>query len=348
MRTFKLWAVGDAHIGSNNMQEESRKILAEVILGTERGGTDGGPPFDWDIMLDVGDLSGSDTPPKDWEGEDLVAQYRVSTRHPREDFYNIAGNHDGSGPDQPCMGWFRKWADPTGENTEYSGVHADRRPYPIEGTWDRYSFQVGNILFLAMGDRNDGGPPVGRGPRGGYPAGAVTQETYEWWVRMVEANQDKIIVSAHHHMLKETTTGSGPWEGMTGRYHGRFNDGAPEGAGYLYFVGGVPDACKFESYLEAHPGAIDMWIGGHTHTFPDDAYKGRTLIERKWDVSFLNVGTLWPHHMGKHHPMSRLLTFTEGSPEVNVRCYLHTSDYAPQGWYDRVERTLPLRKPFAT
>jgi hypothetical protein len=90
-----------------------------------------------------------------------------------------------------------------------------------------------------------------------------------------------------------------------------------------------------------------MWIGGHTHTFPDDAYKGRTLIERKWDVSFLNVGTLWPHHMGKHHPMSRLLTFTEGSCEVNVKCYLHTSDYAPQGWYDRAERSLPLRKPFS-
>ena len=97
----------------------------------------------------------------------------------------------------------------------------------MEGTWERYSFQVGNILFLAMGDRNDGGPPVGRGERGGYPAGAVTRETFEWWREQVEQNQDKIIVTAHHHMLKETTVASGPWEGVDGGYHGRFEDGAP-------------------------------------------------------------------------------------------------------------------------
>ena len=57
--------------------------------------------------------------------------------------------------------------DPTGENSEYSGVHADRRPYPVEGTWERYSFEVGNILFLVMGDRNDGGPPGGKVARWG-------------------------------------------------------------------------------------------------------------------------------------------------------------------------------------
>ena len=110
-------------------------------------------------MLDIGDLSGSQTPPDDEEGEEVVRQYSASTIHPREDFYNIVGNHDASGPDEPCQWWFRKWVDPTGENSEYSGVHADRRPYPVEGTWERYSFQVGNVLFLAMGDRNDGGPP---------------------------------------------------------------------------------------------------------------------------------------------------------------------------------------------
>ena len=45
--------------------------------------------------------------------------------------------------------------------------------------------------------------------------------------------------------------------------------------------------------------------------------------------------------------MSRLLTFTEGEAEVNIRCYLHMSDYAPQGWYDRAERTAPLRMSFS-
>ena len=151
--------------------------------------------------------------PDDEEGEEVVRQYRVSTKHPRSHFYNIVGNHDASGPDEETQWWFQKWVDPMGVNSEYSGVYADQRPYSVTGQWDRYSFEVGNILFLCMGDRNDGGPPVGRGERGGYPAGAVTQETFEWWRDMVLSTRDKIIISAHHHMLKETTVASLDWVG---------------------------------------------------------------------------------------------------------------------------------------
>jgi hypothetical protein len=31
---------------------------------------------------------------------------------------------------------------------------------------------------------------------------------------------------------------------------------------------------------------------------------------------------------------------------VRVQCYLHTSQYAPQGWYPKAEHTLHLSKPF--
>ena len=41
--------------------------------------------------------------------------------------------------------------------------------------------------------------------------------------------------------------------------------------------------------------------------------------------------------------MSRLFTFAEGASEANVKCYMHMNDYAPQGWYDKAERTMPLR-----
>ena len=44
--------------------------------------------------------------------------------------------------------------------------------------------------------------------------------------------------------------------------------------------------------------------------------------------------------------MSRLLTFTEGSARVRVQCYLHTGDFAPEGWYEPAERELRLSKPF--
>src|SRR5262249_18411710 len=80
----------------------------------------------------------------------------------------------------------------------------------------------------------------------------------------------EIIITGAHHMLRETTVGSGDYEGVSrnpdgtfrsGKYHGP--DGAPEGASYLYFLGNQPKAQAFENYLAAHPGAIDLWVGGH-------------------------------------------------------------------------------------
>jgi hypothetical protein len=222
---------------------------------------------------------------------------------------------------------------------------------------------MGNLLFLMMSDRNDLEPPVGRGEWGGYPAVAVTSETFQWWRRMVEEHPECIIISAHHHMLKGTTVASGPWEGHTkdvsgnwmSYYHGYFPDGGPEGASYLYYLDDKPDAQVFENYLAGHPGAIDLWLGGHTHTTPDDRHGGRSHVERKWDVSFVNVAALTLHHGSNRLrregilplcPMSRLLTFTEGSGQAKVQCYLHTSTYAPQGWYAPAERIIRLGKPF--
>jgi len=276
----------------------------------------------------------------------------------------LAGNHDAS----PDNRWFRTWIDPTGEHTERSCVDPRRRPYPVQGTWERYTFRVGNLVFAMMSDRNDYPPPVGRirdgRGFGGRPPGAVTVATFQWWKRLVEENQDAIVISAHHHVLKETTATSGEWEGMrrdprTGGWrsgtHGYFPaDGEHnKGAGYLYWLvdesqkpfHAHPDAQAFERYLAEHPGAIDLWIGGHSHMTPDARVHGRTHIERKWGVNFINCSALTKYHGGAA-PMSRLLTFVDGSDEVRVQCYLHTSDFAPQGWYPPAERLLKLNQPF--
>jgi len=356
---FHIWATGDAHVGTD--LNRGRSSLAEAIIQSELGGEDGGPPFDWDVMLDVGDMSGNQMQPDDKEGREVVRQYGVLEKHTREQIYNVVGNHDATWTGDTPQWWFRKWVDPLGENTDCSGVDSSKRAFKVEGTWERYKFQAGNVLVLMMGDRNDGDRPAGRGnvrpgKSGGYPAGAVTGETFDWWVEQVESNQDKIIISAHHHMLKETTVASGPWEGFDGRdrhgrykgvYHGYFKDGGPMGASYLYFVDGNPDAQAFERYLKKNPGVIDMWIGGHTHTNPDDTHGGRSHIERKWDVTFLNCCALTRYHgEAKSMPMSRLLSLGEGDDTARIRCYLHTSEYAPQGWYDKAERAVPLRRPF--
>jgi len=346
--TFDLWAFGDAHVGTD-LRRAGRESLAETIRQVE--GPDG---FDWDIAVDIGDMSGGQNTPQDDEGREVVRQLGALTTHRREDIYHVCGNHDRSGLDEPPNQWWRKWIDPTGEHTELSGVDASKRPYPVSGTWERYSVRVGNLLFLMMSDINEPSQTVGRGDLGGNPAGVVSGETFDWWKRMVEANPEAIILSVHHYMLKDTTVASGEWEGMTtdaegawrSGYHGYFPQGAPKGASYLYFVDSVPDAGAFETYLAEHPGAVALWLGGHTHTHPDDTTGGKSHVETKWGTHFINCGELSKYHGAANVPKSRLFTFADGSDRVRVRCYLHTDDHAPRGWYHKAERTLTLGRPF--
>jgi hypothetical protein len=344
MESLRVWATACSHVHSD--LKEGRRSIAEAIEQSEFGGADGGPPFDWDIMLHLGDISGTQAPPVDADGPPVVEQLTSGKKHRIEQIYQLIGNHDASGPGEETQWWFRKWVDPEGINPQHSQVRRERRPFPIQGDWERYSFVAGNILFLMMSDRNDGGPPKGRAEVGGWPAGAITRETFEWWRRMVEANRDKIIFTCAHHVLRDTTVASGRWEGIRSGYHRKFDDA--EGASYLYWVGDDTDATAFQDYLEQHPGAIDLWLAGHTHTHPDDHYGNKSHIENRWGVTFANVAALTGHHaLSKRplFPLSRLLTFVEGSREVRIQCYLHTTDYAAQGWYAPAERIVPLRMP---
>ncbi|MGO4683899.1 metallophosphoesterase [Hyphomicrobium sp. 2TAF46] len=372
--TFHLWVFSDAHVATDRAVSAAIRngmgfippagypeSLATALRLSEEGGELGGPAFRWDIALDLGDNAGLWDLPDDEQGKEVVRQLGVLKHHRREQIYPVAGNHDASpGAAASSLGkpdnwWFRKWVDPVGESRETSGVDAQRRPYPIKGTWERYSFKVGNINFLMMSDRNDLPYPVGRQEfGGGSPAGAVTGETWAWWRQKVEEARNEIVISCHHHMLRETTVASGDFEGVSrypdGRYrHGRYHgvDGVPEGASYLYFVDDEPKAQKFERYLEQNPGSVDIWLGGHTHTYPDDVVNGRSHVERKWGTSFVNCAQLSKYHsFVTCPPMSRHFTFTAGSRLVRVRLYLHDDSYAPQGWHAPSERVLELSRPF--
>jgi hypothetical protein len=373
---FHLWVFSDAHVATDKAVSEAIRnglefvppvgypeSLANALRQSEFGGELGGPSFRWDIALDLGDNAGLWDLPDDRQGKEVVRQFGVLRDHRREQIYPIAGNHDASPGDapssegRPANWWFRKWVDPLGEDPISSGVDNSKRPFPVEGTWERYSFRVGNLRFLMMSDRNDLSYPVGRrATGGGSPAGAVTSETYDWWLRQVEEAEDDIVISCHHHMLRETTVASGDYEGVSrypdGRYrHGRYHgvDGAPEGSSYLYFIDDTPKAQKFETYLAANPRRVDLWLGGHTHTFPDDIVSGRSHIETKWGTHFINCAQLSKYHsFVTCPPMSRHFIFSSGSKLVRVRCYLHDDSYAPQGWYPRAERVLELSRPFAS
>jgi Calcineurin-like phosphoesterase len=348
-KTFRVWVFADAHVGSD--KKHGRDSLATALQQSEAASG-----FAWDIALDLGDMSGAQDTPKDAEGAEVVRQFGVLKHHRREQVYDLSGNHDRSGVDEPQAWWWRKWVDPTGEHTESSHVDSKKRPFPIEGTWERYSFRVGNVLFLMMSDINEPTQKVGRGTLGGNPGGVVSGETFAWWKRMVEENGSSIIISAHHYVLKNTTVASGEWEGMQrdangswkARYHGYFPEGTPQGASFLYWVDSKPDSGAFENFLATTPMRLDLWLGAHTHTNPDDTYGGKSHIERRWGTTFINVAGLTRYHTAPENsiPRSWLLTFTDGSEEVTARCYLHGDEYAPQGWYDKVGRAIRLSKPF--
>lgn len=367
---FCVWAAGDSHVPRD--WKFGRQSLALAIRQSEGlldDAPDGAPGFSWDIMVDVGDLSASQFPPTDEDGLLLTRQYRALKRHYREDVYNVPGNHDGTYYDQGVGTWFQKWADPLGQHTEYSGVHAARRRFPPEGTWQCYKFQAGNVLFLMLADRNSAPSPVGRGrasetQKGGFPAGAVTRATFDWWKTQVLQNQDKIIVTVHHHVLRDTTTRSnyGGGEG----FHG--HSGGVEGSSYLYFIIENEDPAHFryttstpdhpgpfevflDEYQEQHGrAAIDLWIGGHSHTeTPDQVFEGKGITEEKWGVTFIQASALTAYHAGRV-PMSRLLTFTQGDDRLEIDLYVHDAPRQgtpyPLGWYAPAARTVTLRHPF--
>ena len=351
-KSFKLWVFGDCHVGTD--LRHGRHSLADALRETEQGGAEGGPAFDWDIAIDVGDMSGGQAVPDDAEGEEIVRQFEALTMHGRESIYGVCGNHDRSGLHEPPAWWWRKWIDPLGEHTDSSRVDARKRPYAIEGTWERYSFRAGNLLFLMMSDINEPTQAVGRGELGGNPAGVVSGETFLWWRTMVEANPESLIISVHHYMLKDTTVASGEWEGMRRdekgawcqHYHGYKPRGAPRGASYLYFVDSRPDAQAFENYLADHPGAVALWLGGHTHTHPDDTCGGKSHVETRWGTHFINAACISRYHGSLNVPKSRLLTFQPGERTVRAQCYMHSSEFLPRGWYDAAERELALSRAF--
>jgi hypothetical protein len=343
------WSRSDAVAPS----PDGRESLATALRQSEAADTG----FPWDVALDLGDLSGAQGTPKDEEGKDVVRQFSVLRHHRREQIYDISGNHDRNGLDEPQAWWWRKWVDPTGENSAFSLLHADKRPFPIEGTWERYSFRAGNLLFLMMSDINEPTQKLGRGILGGNPGGVVSGETLRWWKGMVEHNPDSIIITAHHYVLKNTTVASGEWEGMVrtnqggwvSGYHGYFPQGTPQGSSYLYWVDSKPDSGAFEKFLSDKPSQVDLWLGGHTHTAVDDTYGGKSHVETRYGTTFINAAALnkFQTRPGTGMPRSWLLTFTEGSDIATARCYLHGNEFAPQGWYPKLDRKIKLKRPFS-
>jgi hypothetical protein len=86
-RTFRVWVFSDAHVGSD--QKNGRESLATAIRQSE-----GPSGFQWDIALDLGDLSGAEGTPQDPEGEEVVRRFGALKQHRRAEISDFSGNHD--------------------------------------------------------------------------------------------------------------------------------------------------------------------------------------------------------------------------------------------------------------
>lgn len=69
---------------------------------------------------------------------------------------------------------------------------------------------------------------------------------------------------------------------------------------------------------------MDIWLGGHTHSYPDDTTGDMSHVEQKWGTTFVNCAGISRYHGHKNISMSRLLTFAEGSDAVRVQCFTCT------------------------
>lgn len=383
-RHFNAWLSTCPHlIGPTGNTE-----MLRLALNQSRGLVSGAPAFSWDMMVDVGDWTASQAPPGHEEGELLASFLNKSFGEDRGRFFTVSGNHDGDQRGWLPGQFTQSYVNPLGEDaySSTSGFEASQRPnspdfkqllsYP--GTrWDRYLIRSGNVIWIMLGDRNEfdtlaeargdrsGKYQAGRGsaagmPNGGYPSGSVTLDTFEWWKGVVEnpAFSEDILITAHHLLPRNTTITTD--DGDPGNYHGSTGSIGPNGriGGQLYWLREYDESGSeifqyaqtrpFLDYLQDHPGAISMWLGGHSHIgSPEEVINGRGIYVRKYGVTFISVGALTDSHGGRSNQMTRLLSFEDGSAEAVVNVYIHHStDGHPVGWFAPASKRVPLGKEF--
>jgi hypothetical protein len=365
---FIWWAIGDTHVHTLICDETSHDdelSLQNVLKDAELGGGEGGESFVWDLATLTGDYVGKGDVPRQWNGDQWLAQYdpTVTSYRPYM-FYGVIGNHDAGAGDNL---WFRQYIDPLGEYPAISGVTNADRPHQVsaDSAWDHYSFQVGNVLFLMLGDHNQGYEPFGRVEQEtnsscqGHGAARFTRATFEWWKSKVEANQDKIIVTVTHNAPANTTVHTGlrePYlfnEIYDFNVHAGWNWADGNGGGMIYGIddseaedavtigidGSIDNGNDtfinigerdwgFLKYLEQNTGAIDLWLHGHTHSIlcPAIYCNGKTDAEKKFGVWFINAGAVNRGHSAAQVTFSRVLQFYNGDNRVIMKTYLHSGE----------------------
>jgi predicted phosphodiesterase len=296
---LNVWIFSDPHVDPSSRYKPIAEALADAKT------------FPWDIAVVPGDWISSQRCPTDRHGREIIRQFGDTDLRK---IYTVIGNHDAD----PNYAWFLKWLNPIQDKI-----------YPVTGEWDHYSFKIGKVLFLVLGDRNAPGEPFGRvcNKKGGYPAGGYSLETYDWWVAQLEDPKNKkfTIVTIAHHGLIDTTAYTGYGEGRS--KHGEYALEDKVGSSFIYGIGdlGIEERnFGFRQYIDDHPGSVDFWIHGHTHKgfYPgiEDPW-GKADVMLVGETTFINAGSVGKNHAEPEVPYSYLMQFKK--KEVILTPYLH-------------------------
>jgi predicted phosphodiesterase len=126
---IKWWAIADPHIQTDLPGYRS---LENALRDSKYGGDQGGESFEFDFATAAGDWTGNQQCPGDNDGLDIIDQWNGAGEDPSR-FYGVIGNHDAGETDNA---WFEKWVDPLGQNTAFSMIDNNQRPYPVQGQDD--------------------------------------------------------------------------------------------------------------------------------------------------------------------------------------------------------------------
>ncbi len=111
-----------------------------------------------------------------------------------------------------------------------------------------YSVEVGNALILFMSDEDR------------FPPQKISDETFRWWKKKVEENQDRIIITVTHAYLEQSRL-----------------------FGYMIDSRNIGGSERFADVLKRN--RVDIWICGHTHL--------PSYMNDKWRIAPELGGTLF-------------------------------------------------------
>jgi len=190
---------------------------------------------------------------------------------------------------------------------EIAGNHEARNlPYYRERTGKplHYAVSAGNVLVLCMSNEARGAPTI------------ISDGTFRWWKRMVEQNQEKIIVTMTHATPRRS------------------------GLAYTIFPSMIMrDSDRFFNVLKKH--RVDLWISGHAHQPYYFGGKNSTPSGLRGTL-FVNASSVKEDF--PFDPIeSRVLYFNAGSRTVLVR----TRDHGKSAFVKSQDIEHTLGRPFA-